>query len=149
LTKLPKTIAAEDVAGKYLPKVAGQAVAILVPLWNVRWKYRDEGHPKGFLDYRRRLENLASYIGFSIRESGAASSYDCRSDNMKLHLILMGQKVQDICSEVRAYLQVLRLPDGSTMVVFDRDSPEPHEIGTSGEIQPLEELFSRNWREVT
>ncbi len=104
------------------------------------------GHPKAFLDYRRRLEDLASYVGFRIRESGAASSYDCGSDNMKLHLILMGEKIQDICSEVQKYIQLLRLPEGSTVAIFTGDSLEPQNIGLSGEMQPSKELISRNRR---
>jgi hypothetical protein len=131
LTKRQRKTDAENLASKGLPKVAGQAVGILVPLWGVRWKYRDEGRPKAFLDYRSRLENLVSYIGFSIRESGAASSYDCKSDDMKLYLILMGENIQGIYDDVRKYLQVLRLPDGSTLAVFDGDSPEPFEISLS------------------
>src|ERR1700676_3168274 len=43
-----------------------QAVALLVPLWNVRWKSRDDGHPRLFQAYLRLLEQLISYIGFSI-----------------------------------------------------------------------------------
>jgi hypothetical protein len=95
------------------------------------------------------MEHLISYIGFSMRKSGAAFSYDCGSDNMKLHLILMGENIQGICSEVQKYIQLLRLPEGSTVAIFTGDSLEPQDIGRSDEMQSSAELFSCNGRSPT
>jgi len=45
--------------------------------------------------YRRRLEQLVSYVGYSIREIGLASSYECRANEFRankdrLFLIMIG-----------------------------------------------------------
>jgi len=100
----------------------------MVPLWTVRWNYRDHGQPKLFEAYRRRLEQLVSYIAFSIRESGLASSYDCRADKNRLLVILIGPDREKLRAELGTYLQHLELPVNSTMAIFSGDSHQPEEF---------------------
>jgi hypothetical protein len=113
------------------PGAADQAVAVLVPLWSVRWDYRDQGQPKLFEAYRDRLERLVSYIAHSIRESGLASSYDCRANKDRLMLIMIGPDRQRLRSELQIYFQLLKLPGNSTITTFADDSPQPEEIAIS------------------
>jgi hypothetical protein len=110
------------------PGAAAQAVAVMVPLWTVRWDYRDQGQPKAFETYRSRLERIVSYMAYSIRESGLASSYDCRANKDRLVLILIGPDRERLRSELQTYLQFLKLPPNSTMAVFAGDSSSPEEI---------------------
>lgn len=63
-----------------------------------------------------------------MRESGIADSYDCKTDNNKLCLLLAGTDVDKMRSELEIYLRVLNLPSGSTMAVFTSDSSDPGEI---------------------
>lgn len=113
------------------PGVAAQAVAVWIPLWTVRWNYRDEGHPELFESYRDRLERIVSYIAYSIRENGLASSYDCRANKDRLILIMIGPDRETLRNELQAYLQLLKLPANSTMATFAADSPQPEEIDIS------------------
>jgi hypothetical protein len=100
----------------------------LMPLWNIRWSYRDEGRLNAFKEYRGRLENVVSYIAFSIRESGIADSYDCKTDNDKLCLLITGSDIEKMRSELEIYLKLFKMPSGSTMALFNGESPDPEEI---------------------
>jgi hypothetical protein len=113
------------------PDVAAEAVAVLIPLWAVRWNYRDEGRPKLFESYRDRLERLVPYIAYSIRESGLASSYDCRANKDRLILIMIGSDREKLRDELQAYLQLIKLPPNSTIATFAGDSPRPEETSLS------------------
>ena len=99
-----------------------------MPLWGVRWKYRDEGQPKLFEGYRRRLEQIVSYIGFSIRQSGLASSFDCQANKDRLYLILVGSDTDKLQVELKAYLDLLQLPANSKLAIFDGAAEAPEEF---------------------
>jgi hypothetical protein len=113
------------------PGAAVQAVAVLIPLLIVRWDYREDGHPKLFETYRTQLEGVVSYIAFSIQENGLASSYYCRANKDRLVLIMIGPDRERLRSELQTYLQLLKLPADSTMVVFAGDASPPEEINVT------------------
>jgi hypothetical protein len=45
-----------------VPEAATHAVVVMMPLWSIRWRHRDEGRLKSFEEYQRRLEQIVSYM---------------------------------------------------------------------------------------
>jgi hypothetical protein len=102
------------------------AVLVTMPLRAIHSAHHNSTQPYSFEQVRNRLEQIVSYIGFTVRQRGIASMFECKADDDALTLLLIGADVKTIRTEVLSYLHLFQLPDNSRMTVFTSGSP--HEI---------------------
>jgi len=100
-------------------------VLVNVPLRSDDFNAQESGQPYVFEQYRNRLEQLLSYVGFTIRHRRIAVSYKCEADQDGLRLLLIGADAAGIQAELVAYLQALRLPRSSRLTLFRNSSSQP------------------------
>jgi hypothetical protein len=110
------------------PEILNGAVLVTVPLNSADANRHNSGQPYSWERRRNRLEQVLSYIGFTIQHRGIASTHECRVSGNTLMLALIGTDTKAIKTEVLSYLDLVKLPDGSRMAVFTNGSPQPADI---------------------
>jgi hypothetical protein len=104
------------------------AVLITMPLRPADSTESHSDRPHSFEQDRNRLEEILSYIGFTIRQRGIASAFDCTADDKGLRLLLTGLDAEAIQAELLSYLRFFRLPQPARIATFTDGSSEPAEI---------------------
>jgi hypothetical protein len=103
-------------------------VLVTIPLSPLRSAKKQSDQPYPFEQLRNRLERIVSYLGIIIEKSGLVTAHECKVERSRLNLLLVGHDPKAIAAEFRSYLKMLRLPDGSKMVLFAGGLAEPEEI---------------------
>jgi hypothetical protein len=99
-------------------------VLVTIPLESWTQVTKSSTHTYAGDQRRNRLEQLLSFIAFTIKKQGLASAAECRVDRNRLNLLLAGGDPKSIEAELRRYLELFRLPEHGKMVLFKSDSTE-------------------------
>jgi hypothetical protein len=109
-------------------RLPAAGVLVTMPLAPLRSILQGSDEPPSFAQRRNRLQDLVSYIGFTIENRGMAAAHECKMERDHLSLLVAGNDANAIASELRSYLQLFNLPEGTKVVLFPGPSSPPHEI---------------------
>jgi hypothetical protein len=119
-------------AAKTLPQqtsgIPRVAVLLYMPLSPAQDERVDPTTPYSEERRRNRLEWVLSQLGTAIKGSGLAIAEECSADSYGVKLLLAGTDAKPIQAEVSSFLEFLKPPAGSRMLVFGGGASLPEEI---------------------